>query len=50
MRKLMSAATIGVTGLVTVGLLSLQNTAAATADDAKREDDSVELRAERRRR
>ena len=39
----MSAATIGVTGLVTVGLLSLQNTTAATADDAKREDDSVEL-------
>jgi hypothetical protein len=40
-KRLMSAATIGVTGLVTVGLLSLQSGAAA--EDAKREDDSVEL-------
>jgi len=42
--KLMSAATMGIAGLVTVGLLSLSNMSASAEDGyAKRDEDAVDL-------
>lgn len=43
MKKIMSATTLGITGLVTVGLLALPSTSASAQDYAKREDDTVDL-------
>ncbi|WP_109507234.1 hypothetical protein [Nocardioides speluncae] len=45
MKKLLPTALLGVTGLVTVGLLALPATTATNADDpfAKREEDAPEL-------
>ena len=43
MKKLMSVATLSITGLVTVGLLALPTTASAYDELAKREEDGVDL-------
>jgi hypothetical protein len=43
MKKLMSVATLSITGLVTVGLLALPTTASANDELAKREEDGVDL-------
>ena len=43
MKKIMSVATLGITGLVTAGLLGLPGTASAGPDYAKRDEDGVDL-------